>query len=268
MEYLRPPASRGACRNGLPEHLAGYCNAAPGCHSVWYRPRPRRAPARMTRWAGCPGPVSGMHQTLAGARSQTLPNAASDTHAPRLPFRLAAPPGHCGRFRLVSAWAPGPVPAGGDGTSRAPAAARGHAERHAAWCVTAAGSRPVTAVTASPGALAVWATCLALPGLGAPQPPRHRAVLGAAGSSTLMGCTRPGGFMSTQMKGASSSPAVSLGGASGRRLWELDCICSTAGGHASLSTARPYFGTGTLAHLGDHLRLLAALQADRHTAQC
>jgi hypothetical protein len=167
---------------------------------VWYRPRPRRHQRAMTRWAGCPGLVSGMHQTLAGARSQTLPNEVSDTHAPRLPFRLSVPPGHCGRFRLVSAWAPGPVPAGGDGIKTAPAAARGHAERRAAWRVNSSAVRVGTAMTASPGALAVWATCLD-PLAWARRP--------------LMGCARPGGFTSTQMKAARHLLAVSLGGRPG-----------------------------------------------------
>jgi hypothetical protein len=48
-----------------------------------------------------PRPVSEMHQTRAGARLITLPNAARDTHEPRVAHRLTARPGrhlpHVGR---------------------------------------------------------------------------------------------------------------------------------------------------------------------------
>jgi hypothetical protein len=37
-----------------------------------------------------PGPVSGMHQTRAGVRLVTLPNAVRDTRGPRVAYRLAA----------------------------------------------------------------------------------------------------------------------------------------------------------------------------------
>jgi hypothetical protein len=53
---LRRPFDRGPLRpweraGGLAAHMAVFCNAAPGCRSVWYRPRCERraqAPRRLT----------------------------------------------------------------------------------------------------------------------------------------------------------------------------------------------------------------------------
>jgi len=33
------PAAQAACGGGAAGHMAVFCNAAPGCRSVWYRPR-------------------------------------------------------------------------------------------------------------------------------------------------------------------------------------------------------------------------------------
>jgi hypothetical protein len=38
------PAARAASGGGAAGHMAVFCNAAPGCRSVWYRPRHEPGP--------------------------------------------------------------------------------------------------------------------------------------------------------------------------------------------------------------------------------
>jgi hypothetical protein len=57
-----------------------------------------------------PGPVSGMHQTRAGVRLVTLPNAVRDTRGPRVAYRLAASSRYSASSSALAALSTWPVP--------------------------------------------------------------------------------------------------------------------------------------------------------------
>src|SRR6266516_318727 len=79
----RPGGGRDRAHRGGDELTRPIPGARPGCLFTI-------SPADGQR-KGCPGLVSGMHRTWAGARRATLPNAARDTRGPRVGFSAGRP---------------------------------------------------------------------------------------------------------------------------------------------------------------------------------